>query len=44
MKNRKSLDKTTLLCCALGIAISTASLSRIKDLEKAEQEMKNLYN
>lgn len=44
MKNRKSLDKTTLLCCALGIAISTASLSRIKELEKAEQEMKNLYN
>ena len=44
MKNRKSLDKTTLLCGALGIAISTASLSRIKELEKAEQEMKNLYN
>lgn len=43
-KNRKSLDKTTLICCALGIVVSTASLSRIKELEKAEQEMKNSYN
>ena len=43
-KNRKNLDKTTIICCALGIAVTTATLNQVKDLKKLEQEMKSSYN